>query len=704
MTEQPLTGRRLWMVGIGGTGMSALAAVCHAWGAEVAGSDREATSYTRTLEELGIEVVIGHSAANLRAGWEVVVSSAILPGNPELVEDALRRGELLAELVSLRPSIVVAGAHGKTTTTAMIAFVLDRLGLDPAFLIGGAVPQLGGNARAGEGWLVAEGDESDRSLALLAPRIAVLLNVDLDHHVSFASLAEVQRFFEDWLRSLPVGSAVIRGDELEPVSDVTLAVPGEHNRRNAAAALAALAAAGVGPEDARRALAEYRGAGRRFEPHGEAAGVRVYDDYGHHPAEIAAALATARGVAGEGRVVSVLQPHLYSRTLYLHQELAEVLTTADVAVVTEVCGAREAPVPGVSGRLVLDRAAELRPGMPLAWAPALRGRRDRRPRCDAPRRRGLDPRLRGHLPGDPTDSRAAGREGVKVKENVGLYKHTTLGTGGPARWFATPETVHELVDLLGFARDREALVAVIGLGSNLLVADDGFPGLVLRLSGSLTYVKVGETRLVAGGGASLAVCLHRARDAGLGGLEFASAIPGTIGGAVWMNAGAYSGELKEILVRAMVATADGTKWLSPAELGLRYRRSDLVHGQVIAAAELQLVERPVEEIRRIVAELQETRKEAQPTNKRTFGSVFKNPEHDLSAGRMLDACGLRGHRVGGAQISPKHANFIENVGGARTEDVLALIGEARRRAKEQFGVVLEPEVQLLGDIDFPPLQ
>jgi UDP-N-acetylmuramate dehydrogenase len=297
---------------------------------------------------------------------------------------------------------------------------------------------------------------------------------------------------------------------------------------------------------------------------------------------------------------------------------------------------------------------------------------------------------------------------MNLKENAGLYKLTTIGTGGPARWLGKPESVHELVDMLAWAKDQELPVAVIGLGSNLLVADDGFPGLALKLAGALTYVKAGnvakgETGLTAGGGATLAVCLHRAREAGLGGLEFACAIPGTVGGAVWMNAGAYSGELSAILRRAMVATAGGTRWQTPAELGLRYRHSDLRHGQVIAAAELELEPRPVEEIRRIVSELQEERKRDQPTNKRTFGSVFKNPAHDLSAGRMLDACGLRGHRIGGAQISPKHANFIENVGGARTADALALIAEARRRAHAQFGVVLEPEVQLLGAIEIPPL-
>jgi UDP-N-acetylmuramate dehydrogenase len=291
-----------------------------------------------------------------------------------------------------------------------------------------------------------------------------------------------------------------------------------------------------------------------------------------------------------------------------------------------------------------------------------------------------------------------------VKENVKLHRHTTIGTGGPARFFAKPENVEEIVHLLSWAERLEVPTAVIGLGSNLLVADDGFPGLVLRLAGSLAYIKIEDTRMVAGGGAPLAVCLHHARRSGLGGLEFASAIPGTVGGAVWMNAGAYANELSGILVRAYVATSRGARWLTPGELGMRYRQSDLAHGQVVAAAELQLVRRSEEESRQMVTELLAQRKQAQPTDKRTFGSVFKNPQHDLTAGQMLEACGLRGARIGGAQISTKHANFIENVGGARTADVLALIGEARRRALDQFGVVLEPEVQLLGAIAIPPLE
>lgn len=290
-----------------------------------------------------------------------------------------------------------------------------------------------------------------------------------------------------------------------------------------------------------------------------------------------------------------------------------------------------------------------------------------------------------------------------MTENVALSRYTTLGTGGPARWFAEPASVEELVERLAWTADEGVPVGVVGLGSNLLVADEGFPGLALKLGGELARAEAADGRLVAGGGAPLAVCLHRARAAELGGIEFVCAIPGTVGGAVWMNAGAYGGDIAGVLERALVADAKGTRWLTPAELGLRYRSSGLRHGQVVAQAELRLEPRPLADIKATVAEMQARRKGAQPTNKRTFGSVFKNPEHELTAGRMLEACSLRGHRIGGAQISPKHANFIENAGGATSADAVALIAEARHRAREQFGVQLHPEVQLLGAIEIPPL-
>jgi UDP-N-acetylenolpyruvoylglucosamine reductase len=292
---------------------------------------------------------------------------------------------------------------------------------------------------------------------------------------------------------------------------------------------------------------------------------------------------------------------------------------------------------------------------------------------------------------------------VKIERDVPLSRLTTLGTGGPARAFATPESVAELAEALGWAAAEGLPVHVVGLGSNLLVADGGVDALVLKLTGELASVDVDGITLVAGGGATNAVALHRARDAGLGGFEFASAIPGTVGGGVKMNAGAYGGDFAGVVREALVVDGDGERALTPPELELSYRHSNVQPGQVVARVVLELTPRPPEEIRAEVKQLSERRKASQPTNRRTFGSVFKNSQPELGAGRMLEECGLKGHRIGGAVISPRHANFIENDGDATTADAIALMVEARRRAHERFGVRLEHEVQLLGPLELPPL-
>ena len=287
---------------------------------------------------------------------------------------------------------------------------------------------------------------------------------------------------------------------------------------------------------------------------------------------------------------------------------------------------------------------------------------------------------------------------MELETGVPLARLTTIGTGGPAAAFARPTSLAELEEAIAWAGARGLAVRTVGLGSNLLAADDGVDALVLRLAGDLADVSVEGTLLRAGGGATNAVCLHRARDAGLGGLEFACAIPGTAGGGVRMNAGAYGSDWSAILVRALVVSADGSGWLTPAELGLEYRLSNVGPGQVVAAVEYRLAPRPTDAIKAEVAELVARRKATQPTNKRTFGSVFKNPPGELGAGRMLELCGMKEYRAGGAIVSPRHANFVENAGGATSEDCLALMREARRRAREQFGVELEHEVVFLGPL------
>jgi UDP-N-acetylenolpyruvoylglucosamine reductase len=295
------------------------------------------------------------------------------------------------------------------------------------------------------------------------------------------------------------------------------------------------------------------------------------------------------------------------------------------------------------------------------------------------------------------------RRPAGVEEEVPLSRFTTIGTGGPARYFARPGSLVELTELLRWAEAREVAVETVGLGSNLLVHDDGVDALVLRLEGDLAEVRVENTELVAGGGAANAVCLHRARAAGLGGLEFASAIPGTAGGGVRMNAGAYGVEFRDVLVEALVAGADGVRSAAPDDLELSYRHAALGPGEVVAQVRFALVPRPAAEVKARVTELLAQRKATQPTTKRTFGSVFKNPPGERGAGRLIEECGLKGCRSGGATISGRHANFIENAGGATSADALALMAEARRRVHERYGVELEHEVRFLGPLELPPL-
>ena len=402
----PFEGRRLHFVGIGGAGMSGLALVARQLGASVTGSDQAESSYTARLREAGIDPAIGHDAANLPEGAEVVVSTAIPEGNPEVAaavgagQAILHRGDLLAELSRMKRTIAVSGTHGKTTTASMAALALRETGRDPAFVIGGELRAAGTNAAWGEGeWAVMEADESDRSFLKLARDVAVVTNIELDHHATYGGLAELEDAFAEFAGSAEVrvlgpdvelggeGDAVCFGiedaNELElgPGTsrfrvegvEVRLNVPGEHNVLNALAALAALRAAGVPVEEAATALASFSGAGRRFEAHGRTeTGAEVYDDYAHHPTEVRATLAGARTLEPR-RLVAAFQPHLYSRTRMLARDFGRALALADLIVVLDVYRARERPedFPGVSGYQVAEAAADAAGGRPVWWLPKL---------------------------------------------------------------------------------------------------------------------------------------------------------------------------------------------------------------------------------------------------------------------------------------------------------------------------------------------
>ena len=347
-----MNGRRLWFVGIGGAGLSGYAQLARAWGAEVGGWDKVRTPYLEPLGDVPLEIA---PEPVVPEGWEAVVSSAYpdVPG--------LRRKEFLRQLVSERPSIVVSGTHGKGTTAAMIAFALRETGRDPAWLIGAPVPQLGSNAGFGAGHLVVEADESDRTVFALPAEIAVVTNLELDHHTEYASVSELEGEFDRWLAGI---EHVVRN---APAYQGPLAVPGEHNRLNAGAAIAALELAGVSRDDAGAALAHFTGTGRRFEVHEGA--VTIVDDYAHHPTEIAVTIAAARERFPGARLRVLFQPHLYSRTRHLAAELAEALAGADDVTVTDVYPAREQPVEGVSGKLVIDALSDR--GVLAAYTPTV---------------------------------------------------------------------------------------------------------------------------------------------------------------------------------------------------------------------------------------------------------------------------------------------------------------------------------------------
>jgi UDP-N-acetylmuramate--alanine ligase len=392
--------RRLHFIGIGGAGMSGLALVCARLGATVTGSDRSDSSYMERLREVGLEPAVGHDAVNLPEETEVVVSTAIGEDNPELALarergiEPIHRGALLAELCAEKRLIAIAGTHGKTTTTAMTVWALRAIGADPAFFVGGEVPGLGpggapANAGWGEGeWVVAEADESDASFLQLRPEVAVVTNVEMDHHTRWGSLAELHEAFRSFVapaRGLVVPadeemgwlgehSEEVRFDAAAPgPPDLRLAVPGQHNLRNARAALGAIELAGLDVAAAAQAMASFAGVHRRLQLKGSRGAVHIYDDDAHHPTEVRAALSALRELEPT-RLIAVFQPHLYSRTKVLATDFGAALTLADEVVVLDVYPAREQPVgelAGVSGLQVAQAAAERSGGKPVWWLPEI---------------------------------------------------------------------------------------------------------------------------------------------------------------------------------------------------------------------------------------------------------------------------------------------------------------------------------------------
>ena len=624
----------------------------------------------------------------------------------------------------------------------MVVHILRGAGLDPAYAVGGELSSTGLNADWGEGeWIVIEADESDRSLLNYTPEIAILTNSELDHHATYRSRLELDATFEEFLgrarvavvwdrpelTALASGAGeLIAYDAREPLLtpagarfrwrefEVQLSVPGMHNAVNAAGALSACVAAGAEPAVAVAAIRSFDGARRRMQRLGRtSSGATVYDDYAHHPMKVRAALAAARTLAPR-RLVVVFQPHLFSRTRALAGDFGRALSQADICCVVDIYPARER-AEGLPGRRRAPcrcrhrRRARRRPGR----LDAIVTRRSsvvgddparRRPlRCHGgpamstrsvsrwslpPPDRGSGPRAptgrqRGSRPGHPEPglpSAAMVEPPPGVQRDFPLARLTTIRTGGPAEFFARPGSISELERLLAWASEFELEVGVVGSGSNLLVADAGVPGLVLKLTDELTTIEldgIAADRILCGAGARLPAVSAAAARAGLSGIEFGVNIPGTVGGAVRMNANAYGGVLADVLEWVDVVSSKGIERRTPDRLGFAYRQSNLVRGEIVARARFQLNPADQAQVKAKLADLRARRKDAQPSGIKTFGSTFKNPDDPFAqgrtAGQMLDEAGCRSLRVGGAGFSAKHANFVENFGEASTADVVALM-------------------------------
>lgn len=751
-----LTAERhaIHLIGVAGSGMSGIAALLLELGHDVRGSDKVRTLETERLAQRGLRAFSPHRAADAADAELIIFSSAIKEDNPVLADarvrgvPAIRRAEALAAIMRGKRGIVIAGMHGKTTTSAMAAHVLRGGGLHPSHYVGAEIPILGANAHwdsLGE-YFVAEGDESDGTLALFHPQHALILNIEEEHLDFYADLAAIEKVF---VRLMEQTSGKIffcaddahaarlcsgqsnavsygfserahyraTGLELhdfaatfcvqrdnEKLGDATLNVPGKHNVSNALGVIALATELGIPFEKIAKSLGNFRHARRRFEIKYQSERFLLVDDYAHHPTEIRATLATARS-AGRKRVLAMFQPHRYSRTRALRREFGCAFDDADHVLVTDVYPASEVALAGISGQTVSDEITA-------------------HGHCSVRYQPRLD-RLHGEIgqllaEGDLVLSLGAGNiheqlaklaaELVvveKLQELVGpdgvvklsepLAKHTTLRVGGPAQFWVEPRTEAAFAEVIRFCRRENLPLFVIGRGSNLLVRDGGIRGVVVHPSGG-EFEKVDSlgVEVTAGVGAKLKQVAYAGKAAGIGGLEWMEGIPGEVGGALRMNAGAMGRQTFDHVVRVRFLDREGNAHeVSPNELEVHYRDVPSLKNNFATAAVFRGKKAAPEEIVRRLEESQEKRRRTQPSAK-SAGCIFKNPA-ECPAGKLIEELGLKQLRVGDAVVSNVHGNFIVNEGAASAADVLELIGRIQTKAREERGMELETEVQIVGE-------
>ena len=757
--QQP---RRVHFVGIGGVGMSGLARLLIQQGHAVSGSDAAPNGLADSLRRLGANIRTGHDAGNLSSDAELVIfTTAVRADNPELQAAAARnipcvqRGLLLTALMNHRHNIAVAGTHGKTTTSSMIAHVLMGSDSAPSFCVGAHVPILGSNAQLGAGkYFVAEACESDGTLINYTPEVAVCLNIEAEHLDHHGSMEKLLATFETFYRSTRdaviynadcpncAGLASVartaisfglgeradyRATDIAPtgrgsrftvscrgvkIGEVELIIPGRQNVTNALAAIAVADQLGLSFEKVAGALATFTGAQRRFERKYDAHGITVVDDYAHHPTEIKATIAAARTL-GFQRIIVAFQPHRYTRTQALRDEFATAFTGADKLFLTDIYAASEKPIEGITGRTIYDAVtttgceyepdlaklterlvAEVRAGdllLVMGAGDIYKVARD--VAVELQRRAPVTPRTTKHI---QTDLQALLSDSAKVLRNELMAKHTSMRVGGPAELFVEPHDERDLAKLLHYCHVRQIPVTVIGRGTNLLVRDGGITGVVVHLDGAaFTRIEVDGERMTARGATRLRAIVNEAVKREIGGFEFFSGIPGSLGGALRMNAGAMGRQTFEVVESVRYISYTGEIYeAEAATLPVSYRSCPLFRNHVALSATLRGQRASRAKIEATLRAFDERRWSSQPKES-SAGCVFKNPT-TIPAGRLIDELGLKGTRIGGARVSEKHANFIVNAGGATATDVLELIGLVREKARQERGIELETEVMILG--------
>ena len=746
--------RRIHLVGVAGSGMSGIAALLLELGHDVSGSDKVGSWETDRMQRLGLRFRAEHRAEDASDADLVIYSSAIRETNPILesaratAQPTARRAEALAAIMSGKRGIVVVGMHGKTTTSAMIAHVLREGGVHPSHYVGAEIPLLGSNAHwDGRGeYFVAEGDESDGTIRFFKPEHTLVLNIEEEHLDFYKDLAAIDAVFSQLLdqtsgsvfycaddphaglvcrshpRSISFGfapEADYRGTDIdlrdfasvfcafrrgEKLGEAVLNVPGRHNVSNALGVIALATELGIPFAKIATSLGRFQHARRRFEIKYQSDRFLLVDDYAHHPTEISATLATARST-GRSRVLTMFQPHRYSRTQALRREFGRAFDNADRVVVTDIYAASETPLPGISGQTIADEiAAHGHRG--VSYQPRLD-----RLHCDV-----------GNMiaAGDLILSLGAGNIheqlsslaadlviAEKLKAIVGeegdvrlyepLAKHTTLRVGGPAQFWVEPRTEAAFAELIRHCRRENLPLFVIGRGSNLLVRDGGISGVVVHPSGGdFDSVEVSGNEITAGVGAKLKQVAYAGKGAGLGGLEWMEGIPGAVGGALRMNAGAMGAQTFENVVSIRYLDDQGNAHTkTPAELEINYRHVPSLDRNYAVSAVFKGTPAAVEEITRRLDESQEKRRTTQPSAK-SAGCIFKNPK-SIPAGKLVDELGLKNTQVGNARVSEIHGNFIVNDGNASATEVLELIQKIKDVARIERGIELETEVQIVGD-------